>query len=90
MFDVMVDEELVQGEMGKKNKKRQGRQDINSRGGMTRDLIPPRECGGWTNGGSTNLISSFPLIALPVNNYIFQDIITILGETRRSVSCFFP
>lgn len=27
MFDVMVDEELVQGEMEKKNKKRQERQD---------------------------------------------------------------
>lgn len=28
MFDVMVDEELVQGEMEKKKKKRQERQDI--------------------------------------------------------------
>lgn len=55
MFDVMVDEELVQGEMEKKKNKKRDRRDrisCNSRGGRrTRDLIPPRECGGWTNGG---------------------------------------
>ena len=31
-------------------------------GGMTRDLIPPRECGGWPNGDSTNLITFYSIV----------------------------
>lgn len=83
MFDVIGDDELLPGGMGKrKNKKRQGRQgrqDIMQfrRGRTTRDLIPPRECGGWTNGGSTNLISSYG------NGYKhLRDIVTVFDERR--------